>query len=406
MKKILAFVLAAVMLVGLAACGASSTPAAAPAAAPAADTPAAAPAAAPAADAAPAASGLPYEGHTLYVANWQGYCFDAPYAKTEFEKRTGAKVEMVYIDSYDDLMTRLQTGDNKIIDVVNISQNYTQYYRDQDLIKAYTKEEVAAKIPSFAGLGDNYREVYPYNVLDNGDIFAFPWTFGATSLVYNPEKLSFVPEHWTDLNAPELKGHVGTNRDYGDGMILAALLSGQDPSDPDNVDLDKVAAALEEFRPQVLTFWNSYDQIMNPYKSGEFLAGTMWSGAYVQLRAEGYPIEYVHPTEGTIAYIDCCAVVKGTDEEDLALEWINFLESYEIQYTMATTEGSDYNPEDWGFMAYCPVNQEVLDNLTDEQKVTLYLNPEPTKLCMLNYLSPDMKDAWVDCWNDNALAGG
>ena len=35
MKKILAFVLAAVMLVGLAACGASSTPAAAPAAAPA-----------------------------------------------------------------------------------------------------------------------------------------------------------------------------------------------------------------------------------------------------------------------------------------------------------------------------------------------------------------------------------
>ena len=57
-------------------------------------------------------------------------------------------------------------------------------------------------------------------------------------------------------------------------------------------------------------------------------------------------------------------------------------------------------------MAYAPVNAEVLNNLTDEQKVTLYLNPEPTKLCMLNYLSPDMKDAWVDCWNDNALAGG
>ena len=54
MKKALAFVLAAVMVFALAACGGSSAPAAtaAPAAAPAAD---AAPVAAPAADAAPAA---------------------------------------------------------------------------------------------------------------------------------------------------------------------------------------------------------------------------------------------------------------------------------------------------------------------------------------------------------------
>ena len=67
---------------------------------------------------------------------------------------------------------------------------------------------------------------------------------------------------------------------------------------------------------------------------------------------------------------------------------------------MATTEGSDYNPEDWGYMAYPPVNAKALEELTEEQRATLYLNPEPTKLCMLNYLSPEMKDAWVDCWNN------
>ena len=139
---------------------------------------------------------------------------------------------------------------------------------------------------------------------------------------------------------------------------------------------------------------------MKPWKSGEFVAGTMWSGAYVQLKAEGYPIEYVHPTEGTIGYIDNACIVKGTDQYELAIEYINFLESYEIQYTMATTEGSDYNPEDWGYMAYPPVNAKALEELTEEQRSTLYLNPEPTKLCMLNYLSPEMKDAWVDCWNN------
>ena len=51
-------------------------------------------------------------------------------------------------------------------------------------------------------------------------------------------------------------------------------------------------------------------------------------------------------------------------------------------------------------MAYPPVNAKALEELTEEQRSTLYLNPEPTKLCMLNYLSPEMKDAWVDCWNN------
>ena len=57
----------------------------------------------------------PYEGHTLYVANWQGYCFDANYCKKAFEDKFSCKVEMVYFDSYDDLMTNLQTGGNATV---------------------------------------------------------------------------------------------------------------------------------------------------------------------------------------------------------------------------------------------------------------------------------------------------
>lgn len=393
MKKALALILALVMVFALCACGTAETPA--PAETPAetgTDTPA------------ETETETPYiakgegdfGGATLVVANWQGYCFDAPYVMQEFEKRFNCKIEMVNYDSYDDLMTRLQTGDSAVIDVCNVSQNYTQYFRDNDLIMIVDKEQ----IPNFAGLADAYREVYPYNVDEEGNVFAFPWCFGATSLVYNPEAIDFTPEHWTDLLNEQLTGKVATNRDYGDGMILAALLSGQDPAFPDEVDLAKVNEALAEFKPQILTFWGSYDEIMKPWKSGEFVAGTMWSGAYVQLKAEGYPIEYVHPTEGTIGYIDNACIVKGTDQYELAIEYINFLESYEIQYTMATTEGSDYNPEDWGYMSYPPVNAKALEELTEEQRATLYLNPEPTKLCMLNYLSPEMKDAWVDCWNN------
>nr|WP_325186058.1 extracellular solute-binding protein [uncultured Oscillibacter sp.] len=339
----------------------------------------------------------PYAGHTLYVANWQGYCFDMNYCKKAFEDKFDCKVEMVYFDSYDDLMTNLQTGGNATIDVCNLSQNYTQYFHDQDLIMTVDR----AKVPNYEGLADAYKDLAPYAVDEDGNVFAYPWCFGVTSLCYNPEKTGGPVTSWSDLYKPEYAGHVCLFGDYGDGMIIGSLLSGQDPAYPDDVDVSKVAAKLSELKPQILSFWSSYDDILIPWKAGEFWVGNMWSGAYVQLLKEGYPIEVVHPAEGTVGYIDCCCVVKGTDEFDLACEWLNWMESYELQYTMATSEGTDYPPNEGEvYMTYPPVNEKVLNNLTEDQRTALYLNPMPTKICMLNYLTADQKDAWVDCWEN------
>ncbi|MBS4989513.1 hypothetical protein [Anaerotruncus colihominis] len=113
MKKILAMMLALVMALSLAACGgpAGNSPATEK---PGAET-----------SASVNEGGLPYEGHTLYVANWQGYNSDQAYCEKAFEDATGAQVEHVYFNSYDELMTTLLTGGNKTIDAVVLSNNYT-----------------------------------------------------------------------------------------------------------------------------------------------------------------------------------------------------------------------------------------------------------------------------------------
>jgi len=394
MKKVLALILSACMLMALVtACGPSdqgATPDPSPSASEPADQGGGT------ADYVAKGEG-DFSGHTLYVANWQGYCFDAKYNVQAFEDKFGCKVEFVYIDSYDDLMTNLQTGGNKTIDVCNVSQNYTQYFHDQDLIMTVP----TSSIPNYQLVDDTYRDVSPYAVDADGNVFAFPWCFGVTSLCYNPEKTGGPITSWSDLLKPEYAGHVCLYGDYGDGMIIGALLSGQDPAYPESMDLDKVTETLSQLKPQILSFWGSYDDILIPYKAGEFWAGNMWSGAYVQLLKEGYPIEVVHPEEGTVGYIDYCCVVKGTDEYELSLEWINWMESYELQYTMATSLGTDYEPDEGEvYMTYPPVNGEVLNNLTEDQRTELYLNPMPTKICMLNYLTAEQKDAWVDCWEN------
>ena len=120
MKKALALILALVMVFALCACGT------------AAETPAAPEI--PAETETPTDGELPWAGHTLYVANWQGYNSDEDYCEKAFEDMTGAQVEHVYFNSYDELMTTLMTGGNKTIDAVVLSNNYTQWFHDEGLL--------------------------------------------------------------------------------------------------------------------------------------------------------------------------------------------------------------------------------------------------------------------------------
>lgn len=385
MKKILALALALIMVFGLVACNTPgktepTSPTPATSVNPTDNT----------------AAGGNYSGQTLYVANWQAYSSDRDYAEKAFEDKTGCNVEHVYFNSYDELMTTLQTGGNKTIDAVVLSQNYTQYFHDQGLLANVDP----AKIPNYEGVTPVYKDVSPYAVDAEGNVFAFPWCSGVTSLAYNPDYVDFEINHWSDLLNPKLTGHVTLFGDYGDGMIIGALISGQDPSDPENLDLDKVAEALAQLKPQILSFWSSNDEQLIPYLAGESWAGNMWSGPYAQLKREGKNVKMVHPEEGTVGYLDYWCVVEGTDQFDLACEWINWIESYELQYTMATGEGTDYAPPAGEvYPTYSPVNQKVIEGLTAEQKSLLSLDPMPTKICMLNYLTPEQKDAWMDVWD-------
>ena len=336
-----------------------------------------------------------YSGHTLYVANWQAYSSDQDYVEKAFEDKFGCTVEHVYFNSYEELMTTLQTGGNKKIDAVVLSNNYTQYFHDAGLIANVD----TAKIPNYESVDPVYKDISPYAVDAEGNVFAYPWCNGTSSIAYNPNYVDIEIKHWSDLLDPSLKGHVMVLDGDGDDWVIGCLLAGEDSDDMENVDIEKVRASLKELKGQLLGFWASNDEQLMPWKAGDFWAGEIWSGPYTQLLAEDPDgIVLVHPEEGTVGYIDYWSVVEGTDEFDLACEWINFIESEECQYTMATGESENYPGE---YYTYTPVNGKVIEGLTDEQKVTLELDPMPTKIKLLPYIAdPDLKDEWTDLYNE------
>lgn len=383
MKKILAMMLALVMALSLAACGgpAGNSPATEK---PGAET-----------SASVNEGGLPYEGHTLYVANWQGYNSDQAYCEKAFEDATGAQVEHVYFNSYDELMTTLLTGGNKTIDAVVLSNNYTQWFHDDGLISDLD----ASKLPNYEKVADVYKDQAPYAVDDAGRLFAVPWCSGTSSIAYNPDYVDFEIEHWSDLLDPRLKGHVMVLNGDGDSWVIGCLLAGEDSNDIENADIEKVRASLNELKGQLLGFWSTNDEQIMPWMAGDFWAGEIWSGPYSQLLHDSSTnIKLVHPEEGTVGFIDYWAIVEGTDEQDLAYEWLDWIMSAEQQTSMATGISEAYPGE---YMTYTPVNAEVIEALTPEQKIDLQLDPMPTTIKLLPYIAdPAVKDQWVDLYQE------
>jgi hypothetical protein len=50
--------------------------------------------------------------------------------------------------------------------------------------------------------------------------------------------------------------------------------------------------------------------------------------------------------------------------------------------------------------AHCPVNEAVLNSLTDEQKQILWIYPEaPTNIVLQSYQDDASRQAWLDLWN-------
>ena len=379
MKKTFALILALCMMLSLFAGCAKTSTESAPAAAPAAENNAAEPAQE-AAEEKPAAS---EEKPTLYVANWQGYCSDQPYAELAFEEQFNCNVEHVYFNSLEELFTTLQTGGMGNIDAAVTTSNYTKSYVDAGLFEAID----LSLCKNYADIDEAYLcKDTAYDAA--GNCYGIPWVWSLDNLGYNADIVGRELDSWKDIWDDEFAGKVGLGDDYVIVIMLTALSLGMEPTSPENIDLKAVEDALVALKPNINVIWSSYDGFISPYKAGEIVIGDPWPGMATTLANSGENIRFISPKEGSIGSCDLWSVVKGSKNYDLACAWCDFMAGVEFQTAMATSEGNAHNP----------VNVKVIETLTDEQKAVLWCNPMPEKIYMMLALDEQQKAEWSELW--------
>ncbi|MDP3524576.1 MAG: extracellular solute-binding protein [Hoeflea sp.] len=170
---------------------------------------------------------------------------------------------------------------------------------------------------------------------------AAPYNYGTTGLAYNRKHIS--DEEMKEKGAKILidekyKGKIGGWSDWRTRMWYAALQTGQDPNDIQ--DLDAAWDAVRKHRDVALKYWASGAELMSLMAEEEIYVTEGWSGRIHALQEQGHDIGYYDPPK-SFGWQECLFVIKGSPMAACE-ELINFM--LDKDTSIAVAEGQSYPP--------------------------------------------------------------
>ena len=279
------------------------------------------------------------EGQLNLVA-WAGYVEHGQDEKdvdwvTPFTKQTGCKVNVKVADTSDSMVSLMKTGQ---YDGVSASG-------DASLRLIYG----GTVAPVNTDLVPNYKSVEPY--LQNqsynsikGQMYGIPHGYGANVLMYRTDKIKPKPTSWSvvwDKNSPA-KDHIV---DYDSPIYIAdaALylkahrpdLKITDPYELDQKQFDAAVNLLKQQRSNVNQYWGNYLDELQAFKTGDNTAGTAWQVTANQAKAEKAPVDTTIPSEGATGWSDTWMVGAKAAHPNCMYKWMNWITEPKVQAQVA-----------------------------------------------------------------------
>lgn len=329
----------------------------------------------------------------LTVLNWQGYGSDEPWAVEMFEEEYGVEVVHDYYTSLDEMLTKLRTSPDTY-DVIQMNIAYIRPAVEDELIVPLPVDDLTA----WESLPESFQTL-PEISQDTENIYGIPWTWGATGLAYNTEVFPDGVESLDVLWDEEYAGQIGMIDGYEEAVILSGLEAGIEQPVVDFYDNeDDIAANMEALVANSRTFWQSEDEFNRLFEAGEITLGIFWSGSASRSQtAFELPMGFVIPEEGAIGWIDTWEISADTDNFDVAIEWLNFMNSPEFYLEWDEVAG-----------APVPANSETLNQLPEDSfTLQVFGDPEVAeRLVFQGFIDDEQREEMLLLWQEAKLLGG
>jgi putative spermidine/putrescine transport system substrate-binding protein len=291
-----------------------------------------------------------------------------------FEAQCGCKLVVETGNSVERLAKLEANKANSVIDLAAVSMADALAASRAGLIDKID----TAKLPNFAKLYDVAKD-------PNGDGMSVGYTFYATSIAYRSDKMKI--DSWTDLLKPEYVGHVAfpnvTTNQGPPALYMLGLALGKDTP-----DLKGPIEALGEKKDEIVTFYEKSSQLVQLMQQEEIWAAPIGRFSWAGFTKLDVPVAWATPKEGQTGGMNVLVLTKGSKNQDLALEFMDFWLSTDIQTKLAEK------------LIDSPANREVklseaaANNLTYGEETARSLKLIPSAVAL------DNRAGWLKTWNE------
>jgi spermidine/putrescine-binding protein len=205
-----------------------------------------------------------------------------------FKKVTGTDVVLEYFEYNEDMLMELQRTDGGTHDLVIADDYIIEFAVEQGLVRKLDK----TKIPNL----ENVNPLYQHQFYDPQDEYTVPYGAGIQTIVYDPGKISFDIQGFSDLWNPELRGRVGITGNYRviDGMVLKTMGKSYNETDP--AVIEAAGRRLLELAPNIAVVHDM--DLDEELLAGRIDVALMYTDQVTKSLSRNPELKVVYPSEG------------------------------------------------------------------------------------------------------------
>jgi putrescine transport system substrate-binding protein len=331
----------------------------------------------------------------LNIYAWSEYFPASLIAK--FQTETGIHVNYAVLDSPETAETILSVGhSNYDIVTMNASPELAR-----EIPKGFWKKLDQASLPNARNADPQIMQLLIS--VDPGNLYAMPWMWGTTGLIYNSDKIkAIMPNAPLDSLDMILKKDVAAKfagcgismlDSWGDVLPMVSRYLRQPRLSANKADLDAVMAKLQEVQPYVrrISTAGYYQQLAE----GELCLAIGYSGDAMVARRMvneshgNVKIEYAFTREMVPFYIDNMVIPADSPNPTAALAFINFVMRPEISASVTR------------FIGFATANAAAVPFLEPAVRGNTIIYPPPairSRFELQRVYTPDETRAFTRAW--------
>ncbi|MCO6184300.1 ABC transporter substrate-binding protein [Leuconostoc fallax] len=315
---------------------------------------------------------------TLNLYNWGDYI--DPALLKRFTAETGYQVNYETFDSNEAMYTKIKQG----------GTHYDLAIPSEYMISKMKREHLLLKLDHHRLKGlENYDQRFLNQNFDLGNQYSLPYFWGTLGIIYNEDTVSAKEvQHWDQLWSPQFKQRIMLIDSARDVLGFTLITQGKSVNTRSAADLAAAQGKLSTLMPNVKAI--IADEIKMYMAQGEADVAVTYSGEAAEAMSHNSHLRYTVPSEGSNVWFDNIVMPKTAKNKKAAYAFLNF---------MNEPKNAAQNAE---YIGYATPNKKALALLPKSVRNDRQFYPDDKTIAHLQVYD-DLGQKWTEKYNDAFL---